>query len=245
MKISCIAIDDEPLALEIMEDYISKLSYLEHKASFGNSMEALNYLKENRVDLLFLDIQMPDLTGIQLAQVLDHPPAIIFTTAYDNFAVKSYELDAVDYLLKPIEFERFIQATEKVYKMHVARCDEKNANQDTLLHDEKKPPPFLFVKTEHRMEKVFLNDILYVEGMKNYLRIVGCTQKIMTLLSFRKIEDMLPAGNFIRVHKSFIVAIDKIESIERNRIKIGEKRIPVGESYKQQFYKRLEDSTLL
>ena len=245
MKITCIAIDDEPLALEIIEDYISKLSYLEHKASFGNSMEALTYLKENKVDLLFLDIQMPDLTGIQLAQVLDDAPAIIFTTAYDNYAVKSYELEAVDYLLKPIEFERFLQATEKVYKMLKPQVDGEDKHQhDSMLHG-RGTPSFLFVKTEHRMEKVFLNDILYVEGMKNYLRIVGRDQKIMTLLSFRKMEEMLPKNNFIRVHKSFIVAIDKIENIERNRIKIGEKRIPVGESYKQEFYCRLQDSTLL
>lgn len=232
MQINCIAIDDEPLALEIIEEYAGKIPYLNLKASFDNAFNALQYLKTEKVDLLFLDIQMPDITGVQLAQILPANTHVVFITAYDFYAVKSYELNAVDYILKPFEFDRFWQACEKVYNLLAV---DKSETVNTKLTD-----AFFFVKSEYRMQKIFEKDILYIEGMKNYIKIFTKADKVLTLQSFKKTEQMLSPDRFIRVHKSFIVAIDQIDFIERNRICIGDTRIPIGETYKEAFYKVLD-----
>ncbi len=231
MKIRCIVIDDEPLAIEILESYIEKIPYVELVGRFSNAIEALQYLKSNKVDLMLLDIQMPELTGIQLMKVLDNPPQVIFTTAYDSYAIKSYELDAVDYLLKPIEFDRFLKAIEKSWK----RIDRSQSVEVNNVEQSGPKDTFIFIKTEHRVQRVEISEILYIEGMKNYLRVVTRADKFMTLQNFKSICELLPVNQFIRVHKSFVVAVDKIDSIERSRIKIGKQLIPIGDTYKKDF----------
>lgn len=243
MIIRCIAIDDEPLALEKMKSYISKVPFLKLEGLFTNGLNALQIINEKKADLIFLDIQMEEISGIQFLEVLSHKPKVILTTAYDSYALKSYELDVTDYLLKPISFERFLKAVAKVQE--ALSFQEKGNTQTMEAHIEQNAQDYVFVKTEHRMQKVFFNDILYIEGMKDYLRVVTVNQRIMTLLSFKKIEEMLPSANFMRVHKSFIVAIDKIESIERSRIKIAEMLIPVGDNYKKEFFEMLDKKSAI
>lgn len=231
MKIKCIIVDDEPLAIEIIEAYIEKIPYLELVGKFTSGIEALQYLKNNNVDLLLLDIQMPDLTGIQLMRVLTEPPMVIFTTAFDNYALKSYEFEAVDYLLKPIELERFLKAIEKAWK----RKEHNTHTVNTALQQSAGMDSSLFIKTEYRVQRIEKSEILYVEGMRNYLRFVTLTGKYMTLLSFNSAMQLLSDNQFIRVHKSFIIALDKIDTIERGRVKIGSRYIPIGDTYKKEF----------
>jgi two-component system, LytTR family, response regulator len=242
MKIHCIAIDDEPLALDIITDYCSKVPFLQLLKCFDNAIESIEYLKTNPVDLLFLDIQMDDLTGIQLLNVIKQKPQVIFTTAYDSYAIKGYELDVIDYLIKPISFERFIKAVDKAYEKLKAASVHHNNKISVSADDLENHKKYFFVKTEFRMQKVNFDDILYVEGQGDYLRIITKHEKIMTLQNFKHLEDVLPRNNFVRVHKSFMVAIDKIESIERNRIKIGERLIPIGETYKKIFFDFIENN---
>lgn len=242
MKISCIAIDDEPLALDIIKDYTQKVPFLNLLATFDNAIESIEYLKNNKVDLLFLDIQMDELTGIQLLNILKEKPLVIFTTAYDSYAVKGYELDAIDYLLKPISFERFIKAADKVYDR---LCRKQEAATIVKETNGKGPGDYFFVKTEFHLEKLKFSEILYIEGMGDYLMIHTATKKIMTLQNFKKAEEILPDDSFCRVHKSFLVALDKIESIERNRIKIGSALIPISDTYKKVFYDLVEKRGLI
>jgi len=240
-QINCIAVDDEPLALDIIEDYAAKIPYLQLSAVFDNPIEAINYLKTNQVDLIFLDIQMDDLTGVQMLKVIEKKPEVIFTTAYEQYALQGYELNVADYLLKPISFERFLKAVEKVYKkidMPKPDCPEQS-DKEQFTSD------FMFVKTEFRMQKINFADILYIEGQGDYLRIITTKEKIMTLQNFKKMEDVLPRGKFIRIHKSYMVAINKIDSIERNRIKIGETHISISETYRKNFYDLLEERRLI
>jgi DNA-binding LytR/AlgR family response regulator len=241
MKINCIAIDDEPLALDIIKDYCSKVTFLNLVKSFDNAIESIEFIRANKIDLIFLDIQMEELTGIQLLNALKHRPLVIFTTAYEHYAIQGFELDVVDYMLKPIAFERFIKGVNKVcerlqYDATGAKPETgKPATQETQ---------FFFVKTETRMEKIENQDVLYVEGMGDYWRIVTRTRRIMTLMNARKLEEVLHEPMFCRVHKSYFVALDKIESIERNRIKIGDKYIPVSETYHKNFFDLVERKKL-
>ncbi|MHC1690326.1 MAG: LytR/AlgR family response regulator transcription factor [Bacteroidales bacterium] len=230
MNLKCIVVDDEPLALEILEDYIDKIPYLQNMGSFSSSIAALQFLKSNTVDFILLDIQMPELTGFQMLGILDNPPLVIFTTAYDQYAIESYELEAVDYLLKPFDLGRFLKAVEKVWK----RKENIFAPQVAAGENIPAKESFIFIKTDHRIQRIMKSDILYIEGMKNYLRIASSTGKYMTLMSFKDIQEMLPDSQFVRVHKSFIVALDKIDCIERSRIKIGSTYIPIGDSYKKE-----------
>ena len=242
MKIKCVAIDDEPLALEIIKDYIEKVSFLELIKTFESAVESIDFLKKNKVDLLFLDIQMEELTGIQLLNILNPKPNVIFTTAYDSFAIQGFELDAVDYLLKPISFERFLKAVSKVYeKLNLESLSENKTKEATIYTP---GDDFFFVKTEFRLEKVNFSEILYIEGMGDYLRIVTPDKRVMTLQNFKKMEEMLPVNKFYRIHKSYIVALDKIENIERNRIKITDKLIPISDTYKKPFFDFLEKRKL-
>ncbi|MCX6271401.1 MAG: LytTR family DNA-binding domain-containing protein [Bacteroidetes bacterium] len=243
MKIRCIAVDDEPLALDILEDYIHKVPFLELLKTFLNALECIDFLKNNKVDLLFLDIQMEELTGIQLIRVLKEKPEIIFTTAYDAYALQGYELDVTDYLLKPISFERFVKSVDKVYDKMSGRSHPSAPLQEVSIYNPKND--FFFVKTEFRLQKVDFRDIQYIEGMGDYLRIVTLKERIMTLQNFKNMEDILPADQFVRVHRSYIVSIDKILSIERNRIKIADTLIPIGENYKKNFFGLLENGKML
>jgi len=225
MQIKCIVIDDEPLAIEKLSIYISKISWLKHEASFSNAIDALNYLKTRDIDLIFLDIQMDEFSGIQFLESLKSSHKVIITSAYTEYAIKGYEFDVTDFLLKPFGFERFIVATDRVFNQLV---DSKTIKRN-----------YIFIKSGYNMERVMIDEILYVEGMLEYLQIVTTKNKLMTLQTFSSIETVLPLCNFMRVHKSFIVAIDKIDMIERNIIKIKDKRIPIGVSYKDRFDKLL------
>lgn len=222
MIIECIIVEDEPLALERIKGYVQKISYLNLIGEFNNGVDALAFMKTDQVDLIFLDIEMDDLTGIELLKTLVSPPNIIITTAYENYALQGYELNITDYLMKPFSFERFLQAVEKTY--------------DNLKTNDIDDKDYLFVKTEYRMEKVSFNDILYVEGMVDYRNVQTPTKKILTLQTFGELEKRLLKDKFCRVHKSYLVSIEPIEFVQRNRIKIGEKRIPISETYKNRFF---------
>jgi DNA-binding LytR/AlgR family response regulator len=244
MIINCIAVDDEPLALNIVEDYVSKIPYLDLKKTFVSAIECLDYLKQNKVDLLFLDVQMEELTGIQLLRVLKDKPEIIFTTAYDKYALQGFDLDVTDFLLKPFSFERFVKAVDKVYEKLALQKSPSNTQKESVAVASTESDYF-FVKTEFRLQKIFLSEILYIEGMGDYLRIVTTKERIMTLQNFKKVESALPEPRFMRVHRSFMVAVDKITSVERNRIRIADQLIPVGDNYRKAFFNLLESRGLM
>lgn len=221
----CIIVDDKPLAIDILAAYIAKVPWLELTFTTQNPIEALEYIKHNPVDLIFLDIQMPELTGLQMIRLSDIKIPVILTTAYPNYALDGYAHDVVDYLLKPIPFDRFYQAIEKVKSRTVIS-----------------PPPAetsLFVKTEYKIQRVDLDDILYIEARQNYIAIETLTGRIMSLQNIKTIEEKLPPAKFTRVHKSFIISIEKIQTIEKSRIFLANAVIPIGESYRDSFFKRL------
>jgi len=238
--IKCLVVDDEPLALHILEDYISKIPFLQLVKATTNPIEALQLVQEGSVDLVFLDVQMPELTGIQFLKIANGKVKVILTTAYSQYALEGYELDVVDYLLKPIAFDRFYKSVQKAQQIispsaaSALVIKEESAPQQDLLSD------FIFVKTEHKIQKVYLNDILFIEGLKDYISIFTTTERIITLQIMKKMEEALPERHFIRVHKSYIVAINKIDSIERSRIWIKDKIIPVGDTYREEFFKIID-----
>lgn len=244
MKINCIAIDDEPLALDVISAYCSKIPFVNLLRTFDNAIDTLEYLRDHRVDLIFLDIQMEGLTGIQLINALKEKPYIILTTAYDTYAVQGFELDVADYLLKPISFDRFVKGVNKVYERIQKDLQETSSEQQPPVRTAEPGPTYFFVKTETRIEKVNASDILYVEGMGDYWRIVTANKRIMTLMNARGLEEMLYEPRFCRVHKSFFVAIDKIEYVERKRIKIGNERIPVSDTYQKHFFELIEKNKM-
>lgn len=221
MNLSCIIIEDEPLATEKLEGFIAKTPSLQLLQSFDNAIDGMQFIQNNIVDVVFLDIQMEQLTGIQMLEALNEKPYIIITSAYDEYALKGYELSVFDYLLKPFGFDRFLQAVNKVID-DVKKKSVAEAPQSTHI----------FVKSEHRLENIEINEIQYIEGMKEYLRIVLSGRKIMTKMSFKNLLSKISNDNFVQVHKSWVVNIKKIENIERNRIKIGEMYIPIGNTYK-------------
>ena len=232
MIINCIAIEDDPLALKKIKEFIEQLAYLNLLEGFDNALDAIGYLKNNTVDLIFLDIRMKKISGIQFLESLQNKPKVIITSAYDEYALKGYELDVADYLLKPFTFERFLKSVDKVY-------NQLNGIKDNITND------FIFVKTEYRIEKIILKDILYIRGMKDYLQIHTIDRNIMTLQTFKNLLEILPINDFRRVHNSYIVAMSKIEHIERNRIRIGKDLIPISDSYKDKFYEILKERKIL
>jgi two-component system LytT family response regulator len=238
MKINCIAIDDEPLALDIIKEYCSRVPFLNLLRTFDNAVESIQFIHDNKVDLMFLDIQMEELSGIQLLNALKNRPFVILTTAYDNYAIQGFELDVLDYMLKPISFERFLKGVNRASERIFPEMRE-TVKQEIQL-SEPVEEAFFFVKTETRIEKVVASEVLYVEGMGDYWRIVTKSKRIMTLMNAKRIEDMLREPQFCRVHKSFFVAIDKISSIERNRIKIADQLIPVSDTYRTNFFSLIE-----
>jgi len=243
MIINCIAIEDEPLALKKIKDFIGQVDYLNLLEGFNNAVDAIGFLKKNAVDLIFLDIRMKGLSGIQFLESLQINSKVIITSAYDEYALKGYELDVADYLLKPFTFERFLKSVEKVYgKLAGDKLSNGNPSNDAPANSSAE---FIFVKTEYRIEKVVLKDILYIQGMKDYLQIHTADKNIMTLQTFKNLLEVLPESDFQRVHNSYIVSISKIEHIERNRLRIGKDLIPVSDSYKDRFYGILRDRKML
>lgn len=233
--IKCIAIDDEPLALKQIASYIEKTPFLELVKYFSNALDALSEIKEYEVDLLFVDINMPDLNGLDFVKSLNNPPKIIFTTAYDEYALEGFKVDALDYLLKPIGYPDFLKAANKAKEWF----DLKNTKQDALDSNEE----FLFIKSEYRILRIDYNNIKYIEGMKEYVRIHTTNEKpVMSLMSLKKLSEQLPKDKFMRVHKSFIVNLKQITTIERSRIIFDEKvYIPVGDQYKDEFQKYIDN----
>jgi two-component system, LytTR family, response regulator len=225
IKYTCIIIEDEPLALEKTKDFVNKVPFLQLSATFDNALLGLAYLNANKVDLLFLDINMDELSGIELLESSKINSQVIITTAYQEYALKGYELHITDYLLKPFTFNRFLQAVNK-------------AQENLVRHDSESKPDFIFVKTENRLEKIMLSDIAYIEGMRDYRRIhtINKNIKVMTLQNFSDLEILIPSSIVCRVHKSYMVALSKIESIERSRIKIADQLIPISETYKEAFF---------
>jgi len=232
----CIAIDDEPLALELMEDFCCKVVFLELVATCENAIEAMDVLKKEHVDVMFVDINMPQITGLDFIKSLINPPIIIFTTAYSEHAVTGYELDAVDYLVKPIPFNRFLKAANKAKEIYEARKSMYQSGNNIIVPSLSDTSDYIMIKVEYSTVKVNLNDILYVEGVRDYVKLKLTNNFFLTRSSMKNIEEKLPSTNFVRVHKSYLISLSKIEKIENNRIVYGQKRIPVGEQYKENFY---------
>jgi DNA-binding LytR/AlgR family response regulator len=229
---TCIIVDDEPLARDILEEFAGKVPFLTVKASCKNGFEALEVLQKEKTDLVFLDIQMPDMNGIQLYESLSYKPLVIFTTAYSNHAVTGFELDAVDYLVKPFAFQRFLKAVNKAYEQF--RAVQPAAPGSTRN--------FMFVKDGTKIVKVNYDDILYIEGMKDYVKIMMRDKKmVLTLMSMQHMMEKLPAEKFVRIHRSYIVPLSKIELVEKNRVVIGGKHLPVGSSYKNGLMQALDE----
>ncbi|HAZ04830.1 MAG TPA: DNA-binding response regulator [Marinilabiliales bacterium] len=221
--IRCIAVDDEPLALTIISEYARKVPFISLEKVFTNATDALMYLQTEKPELVFLDIQMPEIKGIDLARIIQWKTAIIFTTAYSQYAVESYSLDAIDYLLKPVPFERFLQAVNKA--AHYLQNEKITSSSDERN--------FLFVKSGYKAVKINFDDIFYIEGLKEYVTIFAKSQKVLKLDTLKNLEQLLPKNHFVRVHKSYIVNLNYVKASFGNTIEINDKQIPVGRAYKE------------
>lgn len=249
MTINCIAVDDEPLALGLVCSFIEQTPFLNLVGRYSSAVEALRAIHSQKIDVLFLDIQMPDLNGIELARVLDNSktnkPRIIFTTAYNQFALEGYKVDALDYLLKPFNYEEFLNAAHKA--LAYAQLVEKSNTAPTTVAapvaavEERIEDEYLFLKVEYQLVRLALSDILYIEGLKDYVKVwlQSAEKPVLSLTSLKSLEEKLPAKRFMRVHRSFIVSLDKINSITRNALQIGKINITVGDQYKEAFSKFL------
>jgi len=233
MKLNCLAIDDEPLALELISDYISNVPFLNLVKKCIRASDALEIIQNEKIDLIFLDIQMPNITGVQLLKSLQHPPMVIFTTAYDNYALEGYELSVIDYLMKPIPFERFLKAANKANALFLLKNNLKQSNEESDT------PDYIFVKSNYQSVKIVFDDILFIEGMKDYVKIYCGERPVITLSNLKNFEAQLPPNKFIRVHKSYIVNISKIDSLNKTSLMIANKEIPIGANYKEDFTKKI------
>jgi DNA-binding LytR/AlgR family response regulator len=229
-KITCLIIDDEPPARDILKKYISEIKTLELAGEFSNAVETLSYLQGNSVDLMFLDIKMPHILGTSFLRTLKNPPKVIFTTAFRKYALEGFDLNAVDFLLKPVSFERFLQAVNKVMQLDIPY--EFNSVQNETATEQSHP--FLYFRSDRKMVKVFLEDILLIESLKDYVKVVTRTKNIITKQSISSLEEMLPKDSFLRVHRSYIIGLDKINSFNADSIEIEKNEIPIGRLFKQQ-----------
>jgi DNA-binding LytR/AlgR family response regulator len=241
MMIRCIAIDDEPLALDLIRDYTERIPFLSLEGLFESGMEVLDWLQHHQVDLIFLDIMMPDITGIQFMEILQNRPLVVFTTAYDQYALKGFELDVVDYLLKPISFDRFLKAVlkaqDRLFSEKPGSTNESATQGIISLHDK----GYIFIRTEGHLKKIDLRSIGYIEGMKDYLSIHTGEGRIMTLMNFRDMLNLLPKERFIRIHRSFIIHVDCIDRVESKVVIIKNKRIPIGKAYRDGFFEMIKN----
>jgi DNA-binding LytR/AlgR family response regulator len=233
IKLRCLAVDDEPFALKLIADDIARVPFLELCCTYSSPLEALEYVKKEKVDLLFLDIQMPLLKGTQFLRSLEHVPLVIFTTAYEEYALEGFELDVVDYLMKPIPFDRFLKAVNKAYQQFLLHKGKGTAKQSPQEQ-------FFFVHAEYKEIKIFFDDVLYVEGLKDYVKIFiqGQSRPILTRLNLKAMEAKLPAQQFCRIHNSFIISLSKIESSQKSQVFIKQQAIPVGDKYAADFRKK-------
>ncbi|GAA4243426.1 MULTISPECIES: LytR/AlgR family response regulator transcription factor [Winogradskyella] len=238
-KITCSIVDDEPMALNLVESYVEKTPFLDLKHKFSSAIEAMEVLKNNPVDLLFLDIQMPDLTGIEFSKMLPKDTRVIFTTAFDHYALEGFKVEAIDYLLKPFDYAEFLAAANKANTWF----ELVKGKRESILSKEKE---FLFVKSEYKQLRVKLADVLYFEGLKDYIKIwlKDNPKPILTLMSLKSLEEELPETQFMRVHRSFIVSLHNIDVIERSQIIINQQRITVSEQYKSKFLEFINNNSL-
>jgi DNA-binding LytR/AlgR family response regulator len=235
MTINCAIIDDEPLAAGLLESYVAKTPYLNLTGTYNSAITAMRDLRDNPVPLLFLDIQMPELSGVEFAKILPKDTKIIFTTAFPQYALEGYKVNALDYLLKPISYEDFLRATEKAQDWYNVLQKREAYNDDRIM----------FIKSEYKLLRVCLDDILYVEGLKDYVRIcLKSGEKIMSLMSMKKLEDYLPRPEFLRTHRSYIVHMPEVRSIDRFRIVFGDIFIPISDNYKEEVQQYLDTHTL-
>ena len=239
MDLTCIAIDDEPLALDVINEHASKLPFLNLIRTFQNPIEAISFLNDHDVDLIFLDIQMPDLSGFEFLKSLSAMPMVIFTTAYPDYALKSYDVNALDYLVKPIAFERFLKSVNKAQKRMMLSNDHLQVDANLSNHC---LSDFIFVKSEYKTLRISLTDILFIESKKDYVMFQLSNDQVMSLLSIKDVERSLNSDAFMRVHRSFIISLNKIDEIDRFHIIMGVHRIPVGESYRDGFKKKIEEN---
>lgn len=234
-KITCLAVDDEPPALEVLKKYIQSVQTLELAGTCADAIEAINFLQKRTVDILFLDIKMPELMGTDLVKTLKNPPRVIFTTAYRKFAVEGFELDAVDYLLKPVSFERFLRAVNKAMDQsrQITPVKEPDAISTTAGNS-------IYFRSDRKMVKVDLDDILYVESLKDYIRVVTKNKTILTKHAISSLEENLPRSKFVRIHRSFIVALNKIDSYSSELVEIGKQELPISRMYRYEVERVLQ-----
>ena len=246
MKLKCILVDDESLARKLLTSYIVKIPELELVATCENALQAKAALQKQAIDVMFLDIQMPDLTGIELLKMLKHKPITILTTAYSEYALEGYQLEVIDYLLKPISFERFILAVDKAREYLDLKKLQSNQNtqqteptneepSNTLIHKD-----YFFVKADYKIIKIIFDEIFYIEGLREYVRIHTQAQKVITLLSLNKLESVLPKNKFFRIHRSFIINLDKIQEIQGNMVVVDNQSLTVSKSQKEEFFELIK-----
>jgi DNA-binding LytR/AlgR family response regulator len=234
----CVIIDDEPLAVELLEDFVGKVDSLELISTFNNAIDAVSFINQNNVDLIFLDIQMPHFSGIDFLNTIEKKPLVIFTTAYSDYAVEGFNLGAVDYLVKPIPFHRFLKSVVRAQQILNPAANVQAISENTTIPELEQD--FMFVRAEYENVKMNFADILFIEGLKDYVKIYTTDNKFtLTLISLIKLENLLSSKGFSRIHRSYIINIKHVKSIQKNKVLISDKRIPISESYKNSFFERI------
>jgi DNA-binding LytR/AlgR family response regulator len=240
--LKCMIIDDEELAVKVIENHISKITQLEVAGIYYNAMDAFSAIQQNKVDLLFLDIQMPKMTGLSLLQMLPSRPHVILTTAHREFALDGFNLDVVDYLLKPVSFDRFLKAVGKVFRLEKALPPSANLQVTTAPIEE---PPFFYIKSDRRFIKVMVDEVIYIESLRNHVKVVTNNGNFITLLSISQMEEKLSPQHFLRIHRSFIVPISRIKQFSQTQVTVMDNELPIGSLYRTQVLKRLNSYLFL
>lgn len=236
MTLNCVIIDDEPLAAELLANYAEKVPFLDLQGTFNSATEAIKTIREKKIDLVFLDIQMPELSGLEFARIIGNETRIVFTTAFSQYAIEGYKVNALDYLLKPISFEKFLEVSQKALDYFESLSKQKAMKEDR----------FIFIKSEYKLQKINFDDILYIEGVKDYVKfyVKENSKGIMSLMNMKKVEEYLPEPEFMRIHRSYIVHMSEVQLVDRFRIVMGDNYLPISESYKDMVQKYIEDHTL-
>ncbi len=234
---NCIAVDDEPRAIDVIKNYSSKITFITLVGSFTSSLRVIDYLQNHEVDLIFLDIEMPNLNGLDFLRSLENQPMVIFTTAYSEFAIDSFEFNVVDYLLKPIDFNRFFKAVNKAYKKY--KLIQSGSKQANTVTDSNNNYEFILVKSGTKIHKIVKEEILYIQSDSNYVYFITQAGRVISVFTMKQVLALLSDENFIRIHKSYIINIRRIDLIEKHQVKIGENKIPIGYSYREHFFSKI------